>query len=272
MAEVKEEVKTDDVKPEGTVTSPEPNKNDVKPEGTVTSPEPKEDDLDKPVIPRRRLNEALDKAKQSDEKNQLLETQLEIMRQQLETQTSVKATEETTKEMVDDYVTELGWTDDFAKKFVEKQRNLMKSEMAVPLQNLNTRTSATMSKIVLDDVISKAPYAKKYRADIEAKLNQLKDPSLKTDAGVVQDIVDLVMGKKIAEIEKEAEDRGFSRSETQRKIVGGITNERVSNATNTKKNTLSETEKDVARQMGLSEDDYIDSKEKLRQQKERSRK
>ena len=256
----KEEVKL--VVKETTEVKPEV-KEEVK-EVPAETVEPKEDNLKDKLIPKQRLDEEIAARKQSEERAQLLETQMAIMQSQIASQSSIKETEETNKVMIDDLMTEMGWEEDRAKKFIQRQRDIVKSEMAIPMKDLYSRTSATMSRTVLNDVLEDMPRAKKYRADIEKKLNLLRDPTMKTDASVVKDVVRLILGEKLEEIEKEAELRGSTSAETQKKIVNGIGVEPVSSSGTKTLKPLSDTEKKIAANMGLTEKQYQEGKEKVR--------
>lgn len=222
----------------------------------VTIVEPStEDDLDKPVIPRRRLNEEIDKRKAAEEKVQSAEAQMATIQAQIASQQEIeKENTETIQARVNEYVTELGWSEDFAKKFIKNQQEDIQKA---------SRTPAVLSKFVLDDAIGKKPDAKKYRAEIERKINMLRNPEARTDPDTVRQFVDLVLGEHDEERLKEAEERGFTRSETQRKIVTGLGTEGVSSSVTSKQKPLSDAEKKIAVNMGLTEKQYQEGKEKL---------
>jgi hypothetical protein len=208
------------------------------------------------MIPKGRLNEEIEKRRQLEERLTMMQSQMNLMNQNMQTRQAEPKVDDTDK-IVQELAEEFGWDNDTAKRYYNKNKEIARREFAGQFAEIQTQQSGLMSKLAVKEVLDEMPRAKKYEADIVKRLNSIRgDPRLKFDKEVIKDVTRLVLGEKWEEMEKEAEERGRRSATEERKIVKGTGYETPSSGKPKAKVALTEKEREIAEKQGISEDEF----------------
>lgn len=214
-------------------------------------------------IPRHRLNEEIEQKKLLVEQVNILRQQNEMLMQQVPKK-QVQQEDEFAQE-VKSLEDEFGWDEETAKKMVARQRSIAQREVNRAVAGLQGSVANLTSDIELNKVFLKYPKAKEYETEVKAKLATVP-PHIKSDPFILEQITLTVLGAKFNEAIAEAEERGVKRSGEKQTIMQSKPEIPASSA-NAKKIVLSEDEKRVAEMTGLTEEEYFESKRKLKKNK-----
>ncbi|MFA5234528.1 MAG: hypothetical protein WC390_09030 [Sulfurimonas sp.] len=221
--------------------------------------EPKDNKVGVDLIPRKRLNQEIDKRKELEKRMESLQFKLSEIESKIgDKQTKAKEEAELEKD-AQETADELGISLESAKKILLKQESRAKHYLSKEIYELRKENADTAYKSRLKEAIGKNKFAVKYEKEINDKLS-IMPIELKSDPYVIAEAIKATLGEKVLEIANDIAKSAVKQVEEKKKIIP--MNQEKPNASEGTKSKLTDDEKFMASKLKITEEQYLSGKKK----------